>query len=149
MQISWILYPIVNFDRSVAARSSAPRAHRAAICDQSSPISECTPGKWSFSTLPTQFARLIASLRRCAALSNGLNGKSAREAPGRHPINAVERKTPPFSAKEVSLFLLWVAIIALAVVAIVLMIWHAPGHDRIQPQPKGASVVSLTAQANA
>jgi hypothetical protein len=61
----------------------------------------------------------------------------------------VEHKTPPFAAKEVTLFLLWIAIIALAVGAIFLLIWRAPGHEQIQMQPASASALSLSLQVNA
>jgi hypothetical protein len=88
------------------------------------------------------------------SLSNRLKEKSPAKPWGRIPLNcrgetAVEHKTPPFSPKEVTLFLLCVAIIALAVCVIALMIWRSPGHEQIQTQPTGASVLSLTPQANA
>jgi len=61
----------------------------------------------------------------------------------------VVHKTPPFATKEVTLVLLWIAIIVLAVGAIVLMIWRAPGHRQIQPQSADNPGLSLTQQTTA
>ena len=48
---------------------------------------------------------------------------------------------PPFTAKEVSRFLIWIAVLLVAAGAIVWMIWRAPGRKAVPT--KGTTAASL------
>ena len=78
--------------------------------------------------------------------SRSLNIKDARIAgqaspenplpprfPGRppHPIHRESPMAPPFKSTEVLRFLLWIAVLMTAVVAILWMLFHAPGQKAV------------------
>lgn len=48
---------------------------------------------------------------------------------------------PPFTPKEVARFFIWIAVFLLAVTAIFWMIWRAPGHKQVQPNPSTGQIV--------
>ncbi|MGB6158753.1 MAG: hypothetical protein WBH45_10755, partial [Acidobacteriaceae bacterium] len=82
MQLSWILYPTVNFAIFAAAPLSSPLRPATQYATKAV-LYECTPCDGAFSTTPAQIARLVKKMR---SLSNRLNRKNARVEPGRHPI---------------------------------------------------------------
>ena len=50
---------------------------------------------------------------------------------------------PPFTAKEVTRFLIWIAVLLVAAGAIVWMIWQAPGRKAVPTKGTTASFVGL------
>ena len=47
---------------------------------------------------------------------------------------------PPFNTKEVTCYLLWIAIGLMVAAIAVLLIFHAQGHDRLHSNKPGATV---------
>jgi hypothetical protein len=62
-------------------------------------------------------------------------GLSSASQPGKRPA-----MSPPFNAKEITRFFVWIAILAVAIAIIVWFILYSPAHQSVHPTRKSAAL---------